>query len=191
MSPFEAYQEYLSLKNHFTMEDYSYHKYNGKTSVKISSYNKRKDKIFFEKLAKQEDVHGFLLANFSANSKVWIKELAFSPNAEKTYKEWVKKQQSLTYIFKLDIEKLNDNFDENFKCVNNEHPILLKKYLNEEISLETICILLALTGALRYWNREMEYDIIWAQVKNRIRKYIPFIKVDKQVIRKIVFDKYS
>jgi len=63
MSAFECYKEYVALKNHFTQKSYDYVKYNGKTSVKADSFNSRKDKIFFEKLAKHKDPKGFLIAN--------------------------------------------------------------------------------------------------------------------------------
>ena len=50
MTPFEAYCEYVSLKNHFTQSGYDYFKYNGKTRLKPATFQKRKDRIFFEKL---------------------------------------------------------------------------------------------------------------------------------------------
>ena len=65
MSAFEAYKEYIALKNHFTKADYDYIKYNGKTGLKYTSFEKRKDKVFFEKLSKIENVCDFLVANFS------------------------------------------------------------------------------------------------------------------------------
>ena len=49
VSPFETYQHYLSLKNHFTNPKYDFFKYGAKTRASITSFNKRKDKYFFEK----------------------------------------------------------------------------------------------------------------------------------------------
>ena len=106
MTAFEAYKEYVALKNHFTKANYDYIKYNGHVTVKLDSFNKRKDKLFFEKLAKIENVHEFLIANFSVNPKLWIRDLAYSEDAQLTYNDWKKRQQSLTYNLKQDLGKL-------------------------------------------------------------------------------------
>lgn len=188
MTPFECYNEYLALKNHFSRDTYDYFKYNGKTSSKIDSFNKRKDKIFFQKLAKHKDLHNFLLANFSNNPKAWVRDLAYSDDAEKIYKEWNMRQQSLSYCFKQDLSKLNESFDNNFICKDNAHPILLQKFLAKDISLETLCILLKISGAKKYWDKKMEYDLIWQEVKLQVEKYTPFIKFEEEKTKKIVVD---
>ena len=191
MTPFETYCEYVSLKNHFSKDSYDYFKYNGKTSLKPSSFQNRNDRVFFEKLAKHKDVHGFLVANLSINEKLWIRDLAYSDDAEQTYKNWLKNNQSLTYIFKQDLNKLDADFDKNFLCVEHQHPVLLKLYLSSEISLETLCILLDVTKAYKYWCKEMEYDLVWDTLKNKVKKYIPFIKYDKEKFKKITLDFFS
>ena len=45
--PFDAYKQYLSLKNHFTKEKYDYHKYCGKSRATVQSFYKRKDRFWF------------------------------------------------------------------------------------------------------------------------------------------------
>ena len=107
MSAFDAYKEYLALKNHFSKPGYDYFKYNGKLKVNADSFNSRKDKLFFQKLSKHSDVRNFLVANLSKNEKAWIKDLAYSEEAEKTYKDWLKRTQSLTYTIKNDLKALN------------------------------------------------------------------------------------
>ena len=191
MSAFECYKEYIAIKNHFSQPAYDYFKYQGKVKAVVETFNKRKDKIFFEKLAKHPDVHNFLIANLSENEKSWIKELAYNKEAENIYKNWLKKQQSLSYFFKNDLSKLKHNFDENFICNNHEHPYLLKLYLGKQISLETFCLLLEITGAQKHWDCNMEYDLIWDSIRLKVKKYIPFIKHDKQKMKKIVIDFFS
>lgn len=190
-TPFEAYKEYVALKNHFAKDDYDYFKYNGKMRLKVDTFEKRKDKLFFQKLAKQPDVHNFLVANFSKNEKIWIRDLAYSEVAEKTYKDWLKKQQSLGYVLKSELNCLTENFNENFIIESNEHPLLLKKYLSGEVSLETLCLLLEFSGAMKHWDSKMQYDLVWNQIRTKIIKYSPFIKCDKQKIKKIVIDYFS
>ena len=81
MMPFDAYRCYLSLKNHFTKEKYDYHKYCGKSRATVQSFYKRKDRFWFEKLARQKDdkeVIDFFVSNFitcTDPSKLWIGEM--------------------------------------------------------------------------------------------------------------------
>lgn len=191
MSAFECYKEYLALKNHFTKPNYDYFRYNGKLKVNSDSFNSRKDKLFFEKLAKHPDVHNFLIANLSDNEKYWIRELAYSEEAENRYKQWLKRQQSLTYVFKQQLGKLDSDFNQNFIVKDNEHPLLLKMFLGSDIDLETMCILLDLTGAKNHWDSKMKYDMVYDSVKLKIEKYTPFIRYDKEKIRKIVVDFFA
>lgn len=191
MSAFECYKEYLALKNHFSKPDYDYFKYNGKLRANADSFNTRKDKLFFQKLAKHPDVHNFLVANLSENEKHWIRDLAYSENAEKTYKDWLKRQQSLSYVFKQELGKLDSDFNRNFVVKSNEHPLLLKLFLAREISLETLCLLLEFTGAKKHWDSKMQYDLVYDSIKTKIEKYSPFIRCDREKLRKIVVDHFS
>lgn len=189
MNGYEAYKEYLALKQHFTKPTYDYIKYNGKVRSNQDSFNKRKDKVFFDKLAKHENVHNFLIANLVKDPKVWIKELAYSENAEQIYLEWKKRQQSLSYVFKTELGKLDEEFNSNFKMTKNEsHPLLFRLYLAEVVSLETLCILLEITKAKKYWDQAMEYDPIYESLKLSIEKYTPFINFDRDKFKKIVLD---
>lgn len=192
MSAFEAYKDYVALKNHFTKPSYDYVKYNGKTGLKQESFNKRKDKIFFEKLAKNENFHEFLVANLSDNPKLWIRDLSYSESAQVTYQNWKKRTQSLSYIFKQETNQhLCKPFNYNFVCKPNEHPILLKLYLRNSICLETFCIVLDLTESIPYFDKKMEYDPVWEDISMKVKKYIPFIKYDKDKFKKIILDFYD
>jgi hypothetical protein len=159
--------------------------------VNPSSFDKRKDKIFFQKLAKHPDVHSFLIANLSENDRSWIRDLAYSEEAEKTYKDWMKRQQSLTYVFKQELSNLNTKFNDNFICENNEHPNLLKLYLGKQISLDTLCLLLELTGAKKHWDSKMQYDLIWDTLRIKVEKYSPFITYDKDKIKNIILEYFD
>jgi len=148
--------------------------------------------VFFEKLAKNENVCEFLVANFSVNPKLWIRDLAYSEVAQETYLQWKKRNQSLSYVFKQETNKhLCKPFNYNFVCKPNEHPILLKLYLRNALCLETFCILLELTEALPYFDKKMEYDLIWDEISLKVKKYTPFIKYDKDKFRKIILEFYD
>ena len=77
------------MKNHFTNRKYDFFRYGGKSSATITSFNKRKDKYWFEKTSRKysdDEIVNFLLANFvtTDNPKnLWIGEIINS--GERTY----------------------------------------------------------------------------------------------------------
>ena len=65
MTGFDCYRTYLAFKNHFTKDNFDYFKYGGKTNATTTSFNKRKDKYFFEKMSRQkkdEDIVDYFTA---------------------------------------------------------------------------------------------------------------------------------
>ena len=54
MTPIDTYKTYLALKNHFTKDQYDYHKYCGKVKAQLQSFYKRKDRYWFERLSRQK-----------------------------------------------------------------------------------------------------------------------------------------
>ena len=145
VTPFETYQHYLSLKNHFTNPKYDFFRYGAKTRATVTSFNKRKDKYWFEKTSRKysdKEIVEFLVANFVAvdnPQNLWIGEIINS--GDRKYSDWKQRQQSLTYQFKEQSEKLltENKLEDIFEC-SKGHPIILKKYLGGEISLETFSI---------------------------------------------------
>lgn len=191
MSAFECYKEYVALKNHFTKPSYNYHKYNGKSKLSFDSFDTRKDKLYFMKVAKHPDPRNYILSNLVENPKLWIKEIAFSLSAEEVYKDWSKRQQSLMYLFKEELSKLNENFDVNFKAEDRTHPYVLKLFLRKEISLETLVILVDLVRCASYWSKKFVYDPTVEDILNKMMKYRPFLEYDKEKAKKIVLDKFG
>ena len=192
MTPFECYKEYTALKNHFSGErGYDYFKYNGKMRLNQKSFDNRNDKIFFMKIAKHDDPRGFIVANLLDNPKSWIKELAYSERAEKNYVDWKKRQQSLMYSFNSEICKLDDDFNSNFTVKDNTHPKLLRLYLQKEISLETLVMIVKATNCLNHWNKKMKYDPVWLDISTKITRYMPFLKYDTEKVVDTIIERFA
>lgn len=191
MSAFECYKEYIALKNHFTKPSYNYFKYNGKSKLNVSSFDARKDKLYFMKVAKHPDPRNYILSNLVKNPKLWIKEIAYSSESEDVYRGWTKRQQSLIYLFKEELSKLNADFDSNFKVMDQTHPYVIKLFIREEISLETLVLLVDLVKCSAYWSKRFEYDPTVEDVLNKIMKYRPFIQYDREKVKNIVLDKFG
>ena len=194
MTPFETYQTYLSMKSHFTNKRYDFFKYGGKSRATMTSFNKRKDKYWFEKTSRKysdQEITDFLLANFVTTNtpqNLWIGEIINS--GERTYADWMRRQQSLTYLFKEQSKKLlsEKELEEVFNC-SRGHPPILKKYLGGEISLETLVIFEKIFSFGKKFNRKLK-DPVWETVSMKIKKYIPFLNINvfqyKKILREIV-----
>lgn len=188
MTPFEAYKTFLGIKYHFTTEQYDYIKYHGKVRATIQAFEKRRDKFHFAKLAKHKDVEGFLIANYiSGDFTGWVGDL-FTDESDKTYYDWLSRQQSLTYKFKTDLEKLEDDFVSYFKVNGGQHPKLLVLYKRDEISIETLTILNRFLKFFPVWDNKINDTVIWPKIHNKCIKYEPFIHYDKEKVKSILKD---
>jgi len=190
VTPFETYQHYLSLKNHFTNPKYDFFKYGAKTRASVTSFNKRKDKYWFEKTSRKysdKEVVDFLVSNFTATDNpqnLWIGEIINS--GERNYAEWMKRQQSLTYLFK---EQSSELFSENelesvFDC-SKGHPIVLKKFLGGNISLETLVIYHKIFLFGNTFDKKL-LDPVWESVSLKLKKYSPFLNIDVSIYKKLL-----
>lgn len=189
MSPFEAYKKFLALKNHFG-GSYDYFKYQGKVSASNDAFERRKDKYQFYKLSKHKDAEKFLISNFVARDLKWVGDL-FSEEAEQVYTDWLKRQESLTYIFSNELKKLLTSFDDNLIIKEGQHPHLLKLYLRKEISIETLIILNDIFNFFPYWNKNIEDPVIWPGIYNKCLRYKPFIQYNVFKCRKALKETFS
>ena len=193
LSPFDTYKEYLAYKNHFTKEKYDYQRYGGKSRAKIDSFYKRKDRYFFEKMSrkyKDPEIKNFFLANFVNTDNpqgLWIGNIMRS--GETVYKEWQKRNESLFYKFKQKSDELLDQYryDEFFDASNGPPPIL-KEHLAGNVSAEEMCVYEKLFGYCKDYDKQLD-DPIWKVVGLKIRKYLPFLNIDKQKYRQYLIDK--
>ena len=194
VTPFETYQHYLSLKNHFTNPKYDFFKYGAKTRASVTSFNKRKDKYWFEKTSRKyndKEVVDFLVSNFAYSDNVqnlWIGSLI--NEGERNYAEWMKRQQSLTYLFKEQSSELfsENKLDDVFNC-SKGHPPVLKMFLGGKISLETLVIYDKIFLFGNTFDKKL-LDPVWESVSLKLKKYSPFINIDvsnyKKILRSII-----
>ena len=193
MEPYDVYKYFLAMKLHFESDSYEAPKYNFKTSAKPQSFFKRRDKYHFAKLGRKFDepneLIDFFTAQFTASDKTWVGDML---QDEEKYTEWQRRQQSLTYNFEQDINTLAeeaDTFDEILRTRgegNNDYPLVIEKFLQDEISLETVVILDRLTGFMRRADRAISETIVWPDLSKRIRKYGLLLRFNKDRMRRVV-----
>ncbi|AIX14394.1 loader of DNA helicase [Synechococcus phage ACG-2014a] len=183
MTGLEVYKMYLALKMHFTKDSYDYVKYRGKVSASEKSFEERRDRYFFKKLAaKYEDhiIQDYFVANFMDEPKGYIQ--SFNIN---TYERWKVNKESFSYKFRQDVDNLlsnfqspyQDKFDKIFTIEEGQHPILIKSYLSGDIKLETLVVFETCLGYVKAFDKNLK-DPIWKEIRRRVIKYKPFLLVD-------------
>ncbi len=190
LDPLNCYKTYLALKNHFTNKNYNYFTYNGKVKANIQSFYKRKDRFYFEKMSRQktdEEIVNFFVSNFAScddPQSLWVGQII--KEGEETYKNWMRRTQSLSYIFRDEVSIFNSkNFDEMFKIENNKHPKILKEFLQKKLSLETMIILNIILGYKKQFDKKLQ-DPVWEFVSMKIEKYTPFLHIDSSRFKLIL-----
>jgi len=194
MMPFETYKTYLAMKQHFTKDKYDYHKYCGRSRATLSAFHKRKDRYFFEKMSRShpdKEIEDYFVANFVSckdPETLWIGEII--REGDDNFRQWQKKVQSLSYVFKEDATSLfeEQRMDDVFDC-SSGHPPILKSYLGGFTSLETLVICDRILGYVKNFDKKLK-DPVWETVSRRIKKYTPFLNINvpryKKVLKEVV-----
>mgnify|MGYP000338364034 CR=1 FL=1 len=176
LTGYETYCMYLALKNHFTKDNYDFFKYNGKVHVSKESFLNRRDRFQFEKFARRhDDPKGFMVAGFLSD-RTWIGEL-LDDDAENSYQQYVKNNQSRSYIFKNELEKADD-LKSLFKPEDNGYPKFLNDYMRGDISFDTIVILDHFIQFIPKFDAKLKDDYLWSKFSFKARKYKPFLLQD-------------
>lgn len=184
---YDVYRVYLALKSHFRTERYDFFKFKGRVRASKQAFMRRKDRYFFEKLARrfsgtrQIELLDYFVANFILDESLWIGDV-LNEDCEQNYLEWCRRVQSLDYVFGGDCETLLTHIERNeiefndlFACEDNKHPILLRLMMNNTICIETFIILNEMLQFFKTWDKQMTGDYIWKEVRQRCEKYRPFI----------------
>lgn len=186
---FNWYVKYLAMKKHFTTDGYDYHKYNGKIRASFDTFRTRNDAYFFEKLSNKENPEKLMVANMVIKPNVWIREIV-EQEGEDRYIDWQRKMDSLSRIFKTELNLLDDNFQANFTSVNGQHPFIMTMYLQKKISLETCSIIAKISNIFPYWEKEIVDKIVARDIMRLLKKYRPFLEIDEKKFKDIVRERF-
>lgn len=176
MDGYEAYRYYMALKLHFTTDKYDVFEANGRISASRSAFEKRNDRMLFERLASKKSTArefiDFCVANFAHYN---LQMMYDQSGAEKIHKQWVKNKESVSYNFKRDcalIEKTSktDPFDS-----SEGSPHLMNLYVGNDIGIETMSILNDYDGYIDRWSN---IQFIWSTQFRTIKKIKKFVKYD-------------
>jgi hypothetical protein len=175
----------MALKRHFTTEKYDFFKYNGVVKSSFETFKTKKDSYFFVKISNKQNWQDIILSNVIENPNIWIGEIA-DENGMKTYEEWRKRNESLSYIFDLELSSLDDDLLKNFSAKNQNIPLIIQQFMSSKISLETVSIVCKMTNAYSYWEKNLVDTFLYSDTILKSRKYYPFLKFDENKIRQIL-----
>jgi len=179
---FEVYKIYLAVKLHFTSKarSYDFHKHLGRTTARLETFTKRRDRYFFHKLSKSYNnntIVDYFVSNFVTNTNLWVGDI-IGKTGDDNYKVWSKKIEALHYYYEQDIDYILEQdykFDDLFKSVNGQHPPILKMFLSKKINFETVLILDEILSFTKQLNKNISEKVLWPKLYDRMIRYRAFL----------------
>ena len=189
MTDFQAYKMYLALKAHFQTDNYDVIAMQGRIRASRKTFFGHKS-LMFQKLVKQysdDEICNFMVSNFIAGNH-WGG--VFDLEASKKYAAWKRRMESLRYTFKQDLLALRAEAEEAgvadwFAAPAGQHPLILKAFLRNSITPETLVILNKLTG---FADQLQLDDPVWPDIRRMIIKYSPFVKIDRASYQELLHE---
>ena len=186
MNGFEVYKIYLAIKLHFTSkgQSYDFHKHNGRTTARLETFTKRRDKYYFHRLSKSYDnksIVNYFLSNFVSNTNLWVGDI-IGKAGDEHYKQWSKKIESLHYYYEKDIDYIIERmttkdikFNDLFLSIDGQHPPIIKMFLAKKINFETLIILDDILRFTKRLNKDIKEKVLWPKMFDRMKRYKPFL----------------
>lgn len=193
MDGFKAYKYYIAIKLHFTKDNFDVFKNRGNVKGTRDAFNARNDRYMFEKLARKypvdKDLIQYYVANFAYGNDAAIYSFE---EAETNLLEWNRRKQSITKIFADDCNKIlmdacKSKYKEEsiFNLTNKGYSSILKLFLGNQISLESLRIIDDLHPVIDSWKENSSMVLLWENEIRRIEKSKGFVKYDSEKVAKV------
>lgn len=194
MDGYKAYRYYLAVKLHFTRDSYDIFEKRGAVKYTRDQFDRRNDRMIFEKIAKKypkdSELVQYYVSNIAYGNESPVYEIEES---EGYYLNWIKRKESITQVFKNDLSIiLNDAYKNDLKKESiidftfNQQPSILTLYLGKRISLESVSILNDFLLLTELWTMSGFVMTFWESEIKRIYKAKRFIKYDKERIYPLI-----
>lgn len=182
MNAYEVYKLDQALRLHFTTKNYDFFKYGGKTRVNETHFNRMSDGQLYtyQNIASMKEPKSYLVGNYIFNREKFIR--SFNNDAYLRYRKY---NISGIYTFKEDLGALKKPFGTNFTVENqDEIPEIIKLYMQEKISLYTLCA----TRKLMDWTAKLPSNMLTAETIDMITKTYRFFKIDALSCKQAVIE---
>lgn len=158
---YETYVDYVYLKKHFADYKLIWNPNKKYSRLKESSFEKRNDKPFFQKLEKsipdRNERIEFLISSFLFNNNFWIGDI-FNEDVIEFHKSRIKRVHGLENLFQSDMDKIDyylfDNkidLQEILLTTATESPIIIRESQQLGLSFETLACLDFFTKFIDLW----------------------------------------
>jgi hypothetical protein len=188
-SGYSVFKIYCAVKAHMNGK-YDISKYKLGMKTPRSTYDKRKDKVFFERIAARlsiKDCYWLMVSNLAANPNAisyeiagadahefWLKHTGFLESFSVHYKN------ELLSIFSL-INRENKTFKDLF--TGDGHPVIMQLVMRNIISIETFVILNKLLKFVDVIDKTYHDDLLWYSFKTRVISYDKLLKIDLEIAK--------
>ena len=190
MTGYEAFILHHAVNLHFN-RSYDCWKYNFKTNVTEKTYWKRPDKFQLTKIGKRFKSKDDIILYFASHQIAGNTFTGDMIRDEDTYTKFLKRIDSISYLFKNELEEISDVKFDKLLEIEDTYPRIIQLHLEGTVSLETVCIVNRLTGFIEKANSRISETILWPDLYNKITKYQPFLKFDDSKMRKIILDVFK
>jgi len=199
LTAFEVYRIYCALKAHFSGR-FNVVEHGLGIKCKRSAFDKRNDKLFFERLANKhiDYIVPFFVANFVDNPDKYIFELQLNAETEEIYFNWKKRVTTLHKNAKEELAEIksfmveNDlTFNDLFAIIDGKYPIIYRMVQQKYLSIETYILLDKAVGFHDYFCEILpDIDVTFDNFNRRVIGYKPFLLLDKARCKQIVKDTF-
>lgn len=189
MTGYDAYKYYLAVKLHFTTDKFDVFR-TYKVRYSQQAYEKRRDRLLFEKLAHRypvdRDLIRYYVSNFAYGNNNVVYEEEESSNC---YIKWVKNKESITKLFEDDLNKIilyaQIGKLKRADVLDTMPSVILQLYIGGHISIESTRILDDYLDIVEQWKQSPVYKL-WESDIRRLSKLKRFVKYNDTRIKPIV-----
>ena len=180
----EVKESYLAIKLHFNNKNYHYGKYNGK--VRKQNFS---DMSIYSVIAKgknKRDFPDFFVPALFHNPKVTLTYFT-TEDYSTVWRYWKAYQNSPKHFFELELSQIKNYLRKKnlkneslFYTEEQEIPLLYKMLIRSEISPQTVNYLNEVFKFKDFLNRNVEEEILFPKVNQRLNKFAYFMKKQKE-----------
>ncbi|WWQ13117.1 DNA helicase loader [Morganella phage vB_Mm5] len=175
---------YLVMKNHFSGKfDAIHYKWNMKISE--HTFEKRKDKYYFQKLAKRytfRELYLFFMSNFIENPDFWIGDI---DNGIETYQTYVGRLKRLDTVFSDELTNIyqfaksrNIPLGKIFEYSTKSKTSYIVKLVQSKVVSYEVFLLLDCVLDIINKHDQIANDLIWSEFSKKIKAYKKIIVLD-------------
>ena len=183
----------MAIKLHFTQKKFDVF-INPNINCNIETFEKRNDKLLFDKLSRKFPKDNDLIQYYVASFANGFDAVVYSEQeGADYYQEWIKRKESITKAFSDDLNLVVLYSQKNKLKKNNVlefdfgiPPALLNLYLGKYISIQSVRILDDYLRFIEEWKTAQFVSSFWDADILRVEKLTKFVKYDKIKIGKIV-----